>query len=963
MQKRYMKRKLYSILVLVAILLLGQSCRDNLYDVQYEPNPEDVDGDIVPTNFTRGVNLAGCFDVGDQSDATNIWHVHTNAESFANLRSLGCDVARVPMNLDRFVKKGAENYELQDEFWAKLDDLLDNGENNGITVIIDNHAWNLTSKYPEDHAEGFMKSVWRQIASHCKNRSEKVVYELKNEPDGTWWREHWPELQGELIKVIREIDPNHAIIVAPAPYHYLSELPEYEDDNLIYTTHFYAPFIFTHQGAGWNGLGKMGGKVTFPYDSSKPIDPSLVTRDEYKAQIASYVYDGTESAVIAALDKEINMIKRRNAKLFVGEFGTLGFTGMSNEERCLWHRIVREHLEKNDVSWTVWSYATSFGIFNTENANMKFNRDLNLDMVKALGLTVPSGYGEEDETGYETLMIYDDNWGSKITPIIPAPGHWDHLTIPWKEKPATGTNCIKWSVAGAWSYCVFSFKDACENLSKFDVEKTTLRFKFRAKMDDAEKLNFGIWFVNNKEKFTKEEDKHNWVKQYGFTKNNALPDGEWHDVRIPLSEFTCRMAEDANIESEGHFTWQKMKEIQFSTFFSETCAGVDFYLDDVRIVGPTVEGPIDPEPEPNAFNIWTDQADNNMVAENVGNGVEVVTTDPAKGTSCLKWTFLNTGQWCAYNCFVFPNQNADLSEYKLDETSLDFYLKVENDAGGGWELFTILFNSSNSGGKAERQIWRAGSYPNEDPFIYSADKTWHKVSIPLKDFSTTDDFDWSKVKQISFTNDKYAATAGTVIYLDEVKLVGPKKDPVEPGPAGSTFNIWTDQADNNVNAENVDGNGVVAVSDDPAVGSSCLKWTFLNTGQWSAYNCFVFPNKNKDMSSYNLEKTTLDFYLKVEADTEPGSWELFTILFLSSKNDSWMAERIVYRSTTYSGSDNLKFSADKTWHKVSIPLSEFSKEGNFDWAEVKQISFTNHKYHATAGTIIYLDDIKLVEKE
>ena len=227
-----MKRIIYILAVLLAV-----SCAKNKYDTKPN-NPGIDDTPLQKTSFTRGVNLAGCFDVAAGNDANNIWKGHINDKTFSNLKTLGVDVVRVPMCIGRFVEPGSADYKLQEKFLSELDYLLDLGEEYGITVIIDNHQWGYTSTYSDDHAEGFMKSIWKQIATHCKDRGSRVVYELQNEPDGDWWKDHWHELQGELIEEIRKIDTTHSIIVCANPYHSINELPEYEDDNLIYTIHF-----------------------------------------------------------------------------------------------------------------------------------------------------------------------------------------------------------------------------------------------------------------------------------------------------------------------------------------------------------------------------------------------------------------------------------------------------------------------------------------------------------------------------------------------------------------------------------------------------------------------------------------------------------------------------------------------------------------------------------------------------
>ena len=164
-----MNRILKITLPLLALLAFA-GCTRNFYGVK--PSAPGSEDELVKTGFTRGVNLSSCFDVSEGSDADNIWMGYINDDTFQHLTELGIDVVRVPMTFGRFVEPSSGTaYKLQDKFLSRLDELLDLGEKWGITVIVDNHQWGYVAKYPDDHAEGFMKAVWRQVAEHCKGRS------------------------------------------------------------------------------------------------------------------------------------------------------------------------------------------------------------------------------------------------------------------------------------------------------------------------------------------------------------------------------------------------------------------------------------------------------------------------------------------------------------------------------------------------------------------------------------------------------------------------------------------------------------------------------------------------------------------------------------------------------------------------------------------------------------------------
>ena len=66
----------------------------------------------------------------------------------------------------------------------------------------------------------------------------------------------------------------------------------FDDPNIIYTFHYYDPFIFTHQGATWSakGLPELKG-VPFPADGREIKVPNTAKGSWVEEQIKSYRTD------------------------------------------------------------------------------------------------------------------------------------------------------------------------------------------------------------------------------------------------------------------------------------------------------------------------------------------------------------------------------------------------------------------------------------------------------------------------------------------------------------------------------------------------------------------------------------------------------------------------------------------------------------------------------------------------
>jgi endoglucanase len=198
--------------------------------------------------FSRGVNLTGWFQAESPGQ---IQFNRFDREDIANIKSLGCDVIRLPVNLHSMTT-GSPSYTLDPLYVTFLDSVITWCEDLRIYLIIDNHSFDPNVSTSPDIGN-ILTKVWSQTAAHLKDRSDYILFEILNEPHGIS-TSSWGSIQNQVINAIRVYDSRHTIIVGGSgynSYNELSALPVYSDNNLLYTFHFYDPFMFTHQGAGW----------------------------------------------------------------------------------------------------------------------------------------------------------------------------------------------------------------------------------------------------------------------------------------------------------------------------------------------------------------------------------------------------------------------------------------------------------------------------------------------------------------------------------------------------------------------------------------------------------------------------------------------------------------------------------------------------------------------------------------
>ena len=72
-----------------------------------------------------------------------------------------------------------------------------------------------------------------------------------------------------------------------------------------------------------------------------------------------------------------------------------------------------------------------------------------------------------------------------------------------------------------------------------------------------------------------------------MTKSDFTPDGEWHEVSLPLKYFGYRGSEDPPYSySENHFTWSKIREIRITNEDFSSMNGVTLLIPDFVIASP-----------------------------------------------------------------------------------------------------------------------------------------------------------------------------------------------------------------------------------------------------------------------------------------------------------------------------------------------------------------------------------------
>jgi endoglucanase len=284
----------------------------------------------------RGVNILGY----DKA----FWQDHEKGrfkESyFKMIKDAGFSSVRI--NLHPFTQMDSQN-KINSNWLETLDWVVNKGLEANLMVILDLHEFTAMADNPDAKKEMFL-SFWGQVAPRFKDRSDKLVFEVLNEPNKKLTVEMWNTFLLEAVKIIRESNPGRTLIIGPGNWNGIEslntlKLPE-NDQNIIVTVHFYHPMRFTHQGAAWAAEYKNLGDIKW-----------TGTPDE-KEEI--------ESKLKVAADWSL----KNDRPIFLGEFGAYDKGDM--DSRARYTAFVARTAEKLGFCWAYWQFDSDFIVYNID---------------------------------------------------------------------------------------------------------------------------------------------------------------------------------------------------------------------------------------------------------------------------------------------------------------------------------------------------------------------------------------------------------------------------------------------------------------------------------------------------------------------------------------------------------------------------------------------------------------------
>ncbi|EJL65447.1 glycoside hydrolase family 5 protein [Flavobacterium sp. CF136] len=146
-------------------------------------------------------------------------------------KDFNCNIIRAAMGIELGEKSYIKDAQFSKD---KIETVVKAAIKSDIYVIIDWHSHNVNL----NEAKVFFAEMSKKYAKY-----PNIIYEVFNEPDNESWMEVKTYAE-EIIKVIRENDPNNVILVGCPHWDQDIDLPAADPikgyNNIMYTMHFYA---------------------------------------------------------------------------------------------------------------------------------------------------------------------------------------------------------------------------------------------------------------------------------------------------------------------------------------------------------------------------------------------------------------------------------------------------------------------------------------------------------------------------------------------------------------------------------------------------------------------------------------------------------------------------------------------------------------------------------------------------
>ena len=291
----------------------------------------------------KSLPVGACINMGNGLEAqseTAHGGARIEAADFARIRAAGFTTVRIPVRWSDKTGDGPD-YRIDPAWMARVTTVIDQALAAHLNVILNDHHFEALDADPAGNSAK-LAAIWTQVAAHFADRpTQHLWFEIENEPHDKLDNANLMATLAPALVAIRRSNPDRAVVIGGENWSGIDSLATLtlpDDANVYPTFHYYEPFDFTHQGAGWvkpspPPLGRVYGT---PADAQRLADDT--------AKIRAYV-------------------ARTGLVPFMGESGAYD-AHISLPQRVQYTRAVHDAFTPLGVGICQWAYTNTFPLYD-----------------------------------------------------------------------------------------------------------------------------------------------------------------------------------------------------------------------------------------------------------------------------------------------------------------------------------------------------------------------------------------------------------------------------------------------------------------------------------------------------------------------------------------------------------------------------------------------------------------------
>ncbi|MEN0007049.1 MAG: glycoside hydrolase family 5 protein, partial [Bacteroidota bacterium] len=285
----------------------------------------------------RGINLGNTL----EPPSEGAWNNGPAQEAYFDAYlEAGFSNIRIPVRWDKHTMNAAP-FTVSEIWMNRVEQVVDWGLERGFYITLNGHHedW-LKNNYGNATLRARYDSIWVQVAERFKDKSEKLLFEIINEPKGMSVAQV-DDLNQRILGIIRATNPTRLVIYggnewANSEQLLTAAIPE--DDFVIGYYHAYDPWQFSGEGLGTWGTPNDYQQLTNKYQSVK------------------------------------NWAVANNIPIHHSEFGAVHAADFNSRMRIYAHNV--EQCIAKGFAFSVWDDGGNFGILNRATNTWPVEKDI-----------------------------------------------------------------------------------------------------------------------------------------------------------------------------------------------------------------------------------------------------------------------------------------------------------------------------------------------------------------------------------------------------------------------------------------------------------------------------------------------------------------------------------------------------------------------------------------------------------